>query len=132
MRPTKEQTVEKYMEQFLEGHTKTFITRFNSKTTDQKYEAIMAWRRKNSKATVTAGGVRKVVNIIRKARTEMDNTQSLTEANIAAVEREIAAFSQYVAEFRENINSRRLAELELKRSELDRQIEELRAAEQAK
>ncbi len=131
MRLSKEETVNKFIGSFLAGKTAEYAAKFRERPLDSQYISIMNWRRKNNgvETPATRGAV-KVVNHLRRARNEMDRASGLTPAHIASVERELQSFQEYVADYRQNINNRRIAELELKRSELDRQIEALRGAAQ--
>lgn len=122
----KQETVDKYKEQFLEGRSEEARARFLSKDIDKQYISIMGWRRRNKmkkeKDTPSASNIILELRSVRKNIVNVD----LTPKDAERILREIDALKGSVENYEKLVAEKELHRLEADRRKMSEMIEALR------
>ncbi|MBD5369928.1 MAG: hypothetical protein HDR80_02130 [Bacteroides sp.] len=131
MRPNKEETVAMYAEEYLKGKSEERRQKFNDASLNNKYAAIMAWRRKQEAASKKSGGtVVTGADVLKHASGLASLIKMANDIKDAERERIYAALDearQTLDGFNRIRNTREFEELKRVQEEIQRRMEALRA-----
>lgn len=128
---SKQETINKYREEFLKGRSEAFIAKFNEKDETRQYQSIMTWRynrRKGQKgsdaarsAAIAAETPLQLVERLKHAIMKLQDTAELDE-----VGEQVKNLQTLVADKRRRMMLQEIDNLENSRQEISRRLEMLR------
>ena len=128
---SKQETINKYREEFLKGRSEAFIAKFNEKDEPRQYQSIMTWRynrRKGQKgsdaarsAAIAAETPLHLVERLKHAIMKLQDTAELDE-----VGEQVKNLQALVADKRRRMMLQEIDNLENSRQEISRRLEMLR------
>lgn len=128
---SKQETINKYREEFLKGRSEAFIAKFNEKDEPRQYQSIMTWRynrRKGQKgsdaarsAATAAETPLQLVERLKHAIMKLQDTAELDE-----VGEQVKNLQALVADKRRRMMLQEIDNLENSRQEISRRLEMLR------
>ena len=128
---SKQETINKYREEFLKGRSEAFMTKFNEKDEPRQYQSIMTWRynrrkgRKGSDAARSAATAAEtplqLVERLKHAIMKLQDTAELDE-----VGEQVKNLQALVADKRRRMMLQEIDNLENSRQEISRRLEMLR------
>lgn len=120
----KSETIALYRDAFLEGKDEIDRRKFEEKTEDKQYAAIMAWkRRKSLSESAVDNSAAGIIDVLKKARKNILSIQNLSAKDSEKIAKLAEALADDVKNFDLIKKGRRLRELKSQRSSLDREIE---------
>ena len=128
---SKQETINKYREEFLKGRSEAFIAKFNEKDEPRQYQSIMTWRynrRKGQKgsdaarsAAIAAETPLQLMDRLKHAIMKLQDTAELDE-----VGEQVQNLQALVADKRRRMMLQEIDNLENSRQEISRRLELLR------
>lgn len=128
---SKQETINKYREEFLKGRSEAFIVKFNEKDETRQYQSIMTWRynrRKGQKgsdaarsAATAAETPLQLMERLKHAIMKLQDTAELDE-----VGEQVKTLQALVADKRRRMMLQEIDSLENSRQEISRRLEMLR------
>ena len=74
---SRQDTVNKYIDQFLKGRGPESCERFRSKSLDKQYSSIMQWRRKLRREESTPKSTREIIDALRRVNALVGNAPEM-------------------------------------------------------
>lgn len=126
MRLKKEDTIAKFKDEFLAGKNDFYREKFNQKTTEQQYVAIMNWKRSLKKLGNATGDLAKatfanVVNQLKEAHKSLTQLTALTPKDAAKVQSLIDNFKGTIDNFEKVKKEQQIAALKTLQNKLQKQ-----------
>ena len=121
---TRQETVEKYQDAFLEGRTDEQRAQFQAKDVNKQYASIKQWMRKrNLKEPVAtdSGKLTAILKLVRSAHKSIEKTSSLSDKDLERIQAELDTVKELLNTYDERV--RKVA----RRKELERKLEVLKA-----
>lgn len=122
----KEEVIQKYLEEYLQGKDEAARENFLSKGIDRQYGNIMAWKRRHlTKASRESVTAEQLLDEIKVAVLHVRNLQEMTEKEAAKLLHQTELLKEAIKTFDDMQKERKLAELRARRAELDALISEM-------
>ena len=86
---SRQDTVNKYIDQFLKGRGPESCERFRSKSLDKQYSSIMQWRRKLRREDSTPKSTREIIDALRRVNALVGNAPEMGEEDYNAIMAEV-------------------------------------------
>lgn len=123
----REETINKYLEKYLEGKSEQQRAEFMAKDTNKQYSAIMAWKRRSSlKKAVEGITAAEVLKHIKTLPTLISMVDILSAQQIQTLLGELDKVRAKLENYEADRARREIEELEKRKQELDRKIARLR------
>lgn len=131
MKRTREQTIEFYRKDFIEGKSEEAIKKFDSKPAHQQYADIMNWKRKITKQTKEANGVviasiSNVLKYLKSANQEIENLTNLSAKDADKTLQAVEIIKDNIQNFDRIRKQHQLAELIKQEEKLQKEGDSLR------
>lgn len=128
MRMTREETIRRYAEEYLEGRSDEQRREFYERPMARQYSNIMAWRRRQEKrnAQPESLDVAAVLKHAQSLATMIDLTETMTETEMQAMHAAVDAAKETLNNYYRVRNTRELRELKRRQEEIQRRIDQLR------
>lgn len=127
---SKQETINKYREEFLKGRSEAFIAKFNEKDEPRQYQSIMTWRynrrkgRKDDSAARNAAAEETPLQLMDRLKHAIMKLQDTAELD--EVGEQVQNLQALVADKRRRMMLQEIDNLENSRQEISRRLEMLR------
>lgn len=125
---SKADTVNKYIDSFLEGKTPEAAERFRQKDISRQYQSIMTWRynlrKREKEASESAEPA--PAEAIRALRKAIERKRDISSAELEELASETAALADFIASLRQSMRLREIEQLERRRDEIGERLKTLR------
>lgn len=126
MRQKKEDTIAQLKDEFLAGKSEEYREKFNQKTTEQQYVAIMNWKRSLKKLGEATGDLAKatvtnVLNQLKEAHKSLTQLTVLSPKDAAKVQSLVDNFKDSINNFEKVKKEQQIAALKTLQNKLQKQ-----------
>lgn len=122
----REEFVEKFLEEFLDGKDDDYREDFLSRPLDRQYGTIQTWRRRRmakiAKEDVSAIDI---IDTVKCAAAQINNLQAISPKEMEKLNKAIDTFKENLDNFENIVRQRRLRELQQMREQLEKEISQL-------
>lgn len=122
----KEETIEKYLDEFLKNRSEEQKSEFLSRSTDRQYASIMAWKHRQYGARKEMQDVESLIDGLRTVRKTIPLLTDMDDKDLKRLRKEIASLESAVTVYETQQREREIRELEAQQRELERRLAELR------
>lgn len=121
----KSETIAMYRDAFLEGKDEIDRRRFDEKTEDKQYAAVMAWKRRLalSSGPREKSSAAAIADSLKRIKKEIEQLTDLSPREATKIHAMIESISYDITNFDLIKKGRRLRQLKSQRQNLDREIE---------
>ncbi len=126
---SKEETVARYIDEFLKGRSPKMVEKFRAKDVDKQYFSIMQWKRKQRLESIPPQDIDIIINNIKATKSSILNAKELTNEEVKKINILLEDIQKCLNEYISQQRVRKIQELEQKQSEIARQLQELRGEE---
>lgn len=126
---SKEETVARYIDEFLKGRSPKMVEKFRVKDVDKQYFSIMQWKRKQRLESIPPQDIDIIINNIKATKSSILNAKELTNEEVKKINILLEDIQKCLNEYISQQRVRKIQELEQKQSEIARQLQELRGEE---
>lgn len=116
---TRQETVEKYQEAFLEGRTDEQRAQFQAKDVNKQYASIKQWMRKSNlkEPTNDTGKLSAILKMIRSMHKSIEKTPTLSDKDLERIHAELDTIKELLGDYNTRVRKvaiRKEAERKLK------------------
>ncbi len=126
---SKEETIARYIDEFLKGRSPKMVEKFRAKDVDKQYFSIMQWKRKQRLESIPPQDIDIIINNIKATKSSILNAKELTNEEVKKINILLEDIQKCLNEYISQQRVRKIQELEQKQSEIARQLQELRGEE---
>lgn len=122
-------TINKYINEYLNGKSEEAVARFRQKDEARQYQSIMTWRynlRKKNKAKPQPESNPTPQTLLRNVRSAIEKSD-LTISNIDEITLELNSLLGYVADYRRKLTLQEIDRLEQQKTEIAERLTALRS-----
>lgn len=123
---SRQDTVNKYIDEFLQGRGPEACERFRSKDLNKQYSSIMQWRRKVRIQESTPRSTREITDMLKKVGQMIVNAPEFAEDDASAVSHELEVLRQTVGVTLEKRREAQIQALEEESRRIASRLEQLR------
>lgn len=127
-RMSKADTVNKYIDAFLEGKDAEAALRFREKDINRQYQSIMTWRynRRKKEKAVEEAAEPAPVEMLRNLRKTLERNRDLSGEQLEELTSEVTSLLDFITALRHNLRLREIEQLERRREEIGERLKTLR------
>ncbi len=125
----KAETVEKYIDQYLQDKKPEAAEKFRQKDINKQYATIMGWRRKLRQLEVTPKSADEILSRLKQLQELIYNLSEISTEDSKRIELQITALRSVFEECMERQKLRTIQELERQQQEIARRLQELKGEE---
>ncbi len=123
----KEETIEKYLDDFLAGKSDQERIEFLEKDLSRRYAAIMAWkRRREIKEATKLSGVDDILLLLGQAKRAIENAKTLTDTDLCKIDDAKDAISITIDKYRQIKTQKEIEILEKQQLEIQERLNRLK------
>ena len=123
----KEETIQKYVDDFLAGKSEQERIEFLEKDLSRRYSAIMAWkRRREIKEATKLSGVDDILLILSQAKRAIENAKSLCDSDLSKIQDASDAVSEAITRYRQLKTQKEIEILEKQQQEIQKRLNALK------
>lgn len=123
----KEETLRRYVDDFLAERSAEERAEFEKKDIERQYSAVMAWkRRRDLKQAAQESGAEAILTNLGKVRLAIESSKSLTNTDIEKIRIQLNQMTAALVACEKRLIDEEIAELSRQQEEISRRLAKLR------
>lgn len=118
----KEETIEKYKEEFLGNRSEEARREFLSRSIDRQYASIMAWKHRQYSADKGMHDVESLIDGLRVVRKSLPLVENIDEKDLKKLRKELGLVEVAIAAYEKQQRVKEIKELEQQQKELVKRL----------